>query len=62
VLTLAYRCSEENVGGEDEYWCDYEEFWGMRIPQSSCLWKSKMELLVALVNVVFGPSSPPLWM
>jgi hypothetical protein len=26
VLTLAYRCSEENVGGEDEYWSDYEEF------------------------------------
>jgi hypothetical protein len=47
VLTLAYRCSEENVGGEDEYWSDYEEFQGMRIPQSSCLWKSEMELLVA---------------
>jgi hypothetical protein len=26
VLTLAYRCSEENVGGEDEYWSDFEEF------------------------------------
>jgi hypothetical protein len=26
VLTLAYRCSEENVGGEDENWSDYEEF------------------------------------
>jgi hypothetical protein len=26
VLTLAYRCSEENIGGEDEYWSDYEEF------------------------------------
>jgi hypothetical protein len=25
VLTLAYRCSEENIGGE-EYWSDYEEF------------------------------------
>jgi hypothetical protein len=47
VLTLAYHCSEENVGGEDEYWSDYEEFYGMRIPQSSCLWKLEMELLVA---------------
>jgi hypothetical protein len=26
VVTLAYRCSEENVGGEDEYWSDYEKF------------------------------------
>jgi hypothetical protein len=26
LLTLSYRCSEENVGGEDEYWSDYEEF------------------------------------
>jgi hypothetical protein len=26
VLTLAYRCLEENIGGEDEYWSDYEEF------------------------------------
>jgi hypothetical protein len=23
---VAYRCSEENIGGEDEYWSDYEEF------------------------------------
>jgi hypothetical protein len=26
VLTLAYRCSEENIGGEEEYWSDFEEF------------------------------------
>jgi hypothetical protein len=31
---------------EDEYWSNYEEFRGMQIPQTSCLWKLKMELLV----------------
>jgi hypothetical protein len=30
VLTLAYRCSDENNG--EEYWSDFEEFWGMRSP------------------------------
>jgi hypothetical protein len=32
VLTLAYRYSDENNG--EEYWSDFEEFYGMRIPQS----------------------------
>jgi hypothetical protein len=30
VLTLAYRYSDENNG--EEYWSDFEEFWGMRSP------------------------------
>jgi hypothetical protein len=30
VLTLAYHCSDENNG--EEYWSDFEEFWGMRSP------------------------------
>jgi hypothetical protein len=30
VLTLAYRCSDENNG--EEYWSDFEEFWGMQSP------------------------------
>jgi hypothetical protein len=30
VLTLAYRCSEENTG--EEYFSDYEEFSGLRAP------------------------------
>jgi hypothetical protein len=47
VLTLAYRCSEENIG--EEYWSDFEEFKGMRIPQSLCLWKLKKELLVLVI-------------
>jgi hypothetical protein len=25
VLTVAYRCSEENIG-EEEYWSDFEGF------------------------------------
>jgi hypothetical protein len=44
VLTLAYRCSEENIG--EEYWSDCEEFESMRILKSLCLWKLKKELLV----------------
>jgi hypothetical protein len=28
VLTLAYRCSEENIC--EECYNDYDEFWGMR--------------------------------
>jgi hypothetical protein len=31
----------------------------MRIPQSSCLWKLKKELLVFSYRFVLGPSSPP---
>jgi hypothetical protein len=30
LLTLAYRCSEENI--DEEYYNDYDEFWGMRSP------------------------------
>jgi hypothetical protein len=30
VLSLVYRCSEENFGGE--FYDDYDEFWGLRTP------------------------------
>jgi hypothetical protein len=30
VLSLSYRCSEENYGGE--FYDDYDEFWGSRSP------------------------------
>jgi hypothetical protein len=30
VLSLAYRCSEENFGGE--FYDDYDEIWGLRTP------------------------------
>jgi hypothetical protein len=62
VLTLSYRCSEENAGGEDEYWSDYEEFLGMGIPPVIMPVEVNDGAARRLVIVVFGPSSPPLWM
>jgi hypothetical protein len=56
VLTLAYRCSDENNG--EEYWSDFEEFWGMRSPSHVPV---DDEEVTRLVNICFWTFVSTAW-